>query len=392
MPRLPKLSAGYFAAPRMDLIDLFIGAEGTLGIVTEATLRVLTARPAQCLAFVPFADRAAALAFVTRLRERHAARGARGDPSGIDVSAIEHMDARCLALLREDGVDRANGVNLPETHGDRAARHAGIAGRHDDGTGIRRDRAARASLSRPTPLVRFCRLLDEFGVSTMWRSRCRAIARGRRSCSRVREAVPAGVNQRVGRAKRDIDARHREDGGGHDRALRTTSRRCWRSTTPSSRAAAWMPPCGATSPTATCTRTSSRGRWPTSISGKAAIAAVRARGDSPRRLPAGGARRRPEPREAALLEALYGARASSRCGGQARDRSGVEARAWRAVLEVVTAALNDPAITDMSNRASVEPSPTLYAISTATPTSARPTTISHGAMRSGRAGRHRVAR
>jgi len=41
------VSAGYFAAPNMDLIDLFIGSEGTLGVLTDVTLRVLTTRPAQ---------------------------------------------------------------------------------------------------------------------------------------------------------------------------------------------------------------------------------------------------------------------------------------------------------------------------------------------------------
>ena len=67
-PQVAKLSAGYYAAPGMDLIDLFIGSEGTLGIVTEATLRVLPVRPAMCLAFVPFAARVGALACVRQLR------------------------------------------------------------------------------------------------------------------------------------------------------------------------------------------------------------------------------------------------------------------------------------------------------------------------------------
>ena len=52
MPRVAKLSAGYFAAPGMDLIDLFIGSEGTLGVIVEATLRIMPIRPALCLAFV----------------------------------------------------------------------------------------------------------------------------------------------------------------------------------------------------------------------------------------------------------------------------------------------------------------------------------------------------
>src|SRR3569832_823140 len=49
MPDVPKVSAGYFGAPGMDLIDLIIGSEGTLGVITEVSLRVLPARPAMCL-------------------------------------------------------------------------------------------------------------------------------------------------------------------------------------------------------------------------------------------------------------------------------------------------------------------------------------------------------
>jgi D-lactate dehydrogenase (cytochrome) len=105
MPEVTKLSAGYYAAPGMDLIDLFIGSEGTLGVITEVTLRLLPSRPATFLAFMPFSNRAAALALVKRLLEDR----------DLGVSAIEHMDRRCLALLREEGVDRRFGVSMPES-------------------------------------------------------------------------------------------------------------------------------------------------------------------------------------------------------------------------------------------------------------------------------------
>ncbi|MGZ8328392.1 MAG: hypothetical protein ACXWUV_12875, partial [Allosphingosinicella sp.] len=35
------------------------------------------------------------------------------DPHGIDISAIEHIDARSIAVIREDGADRKLDVALP---------------------------------------------------------------------------------------------------------------------------------------------------------------------------------------------------------------------------------------------------------------------------------------
>jgi len=206
-PRVAKVSAGYFAADAMDLVDLFIGSEGTLGVVTSVTLRVLPRRPAECLAFVPFDDRAAALRFVRELREAARETWRSGDARGIDVAAIEHMDARCLALLREDGADRACGIALPD-----AAAIALLvtlelpaemgAPQAFDEIGRARDRTAPDS-----PLVRFCRALDEAGVLDRVEIAVPGDEARRRQLLALREAVPAGVNARIGRAKQSIDSR-----------------------------------------------------------------------------------------------------------------------------------------------------------------------------------------
>jgi FAD/FMN-containing dehydrogenase len=52
-PAVAKNTAGYLLHPGMDWIDLFVGSEGTLGVVTEATLRLLPA-PHSILAGVVF--------------------------------------------------------------------------------------------------------------------------------------------------------------------------------------------------------------------------------------------------------------------------------------------------------------------------------------------------
>ena len=206
MPQVPKLSAGYFAAPGMDLIDLFIGSEGTLGVITEATLRVLPSRPAMCLAFVPCADRRTALTLVTRLRDAARDTWRDGDPHGLDVSAIEHMDARCLALLREDGADRLFGVAVPASAG--MALLITIELPPDMTSAQAFDEIGQACEPHApdTPLVRFCQMLDQSGVL----DGVDIAVPGDRSRTEqllaFREAVPAAVNARVGRAKQAVDA------------------------------------------------------------------------------------------------------------------------------------------------------------------------------------------
>jgi D-lactate dehydrogenase (cytochrome) len=207
MPRLPKLSAGYFTAPRMDLVDLFIGAEGTLGVVTAATLRVLPVRPAICLALVPFADPRAALGFVARLRDAAHETWRLVTRRGVDVAAIEHLDARCLALVREDGIARASGVTIPPD----AATALLVTLELPPGT--RADQAfeeigrARDPGAPDTPLVRFCTLLAEAGVLDLVEIAVPGDRARARQLLAVREGVPAAVNQRVGRAQQSVDPR-----------------------------------------------------------------------------------------------------------------------------------------------------------------------------------------
>jgi D-lactate dehydrogenase (cytochrome) len=218
MPNVPKCSAGYFASPDMDLIDLFIGSEGTLGVLTAVTLRVLPVRPAQCLAFVPFRNRRAALALVRRLRDaaQNIATTATSSlppcppwwrASEIPVSAIEHMDARCLALLREDGVDRLQGVTIREDTAIALLVTLELppdidAARAYDEIGRARDPGA-----PDTALVRFCRDLDRAGVLDEVEVAVPGDHARAAQLLAVREAVPAAVNARVGRAKQTIDSR-----------------------------------------------------------------------------------------------------------------------------------------------------------------------------------------
>src|SRR5436853_421866 len=64
LSKLKKDNTGY------DLKNLFIGAEGTLGIITAAVLKLFPRPRARATAFVGLADPAAALALLTLAQER----------------------------------------------------------------------------------------------------------------------------------------------------------------------------------------------------------------------------------------------------------------------------------------------------------------------------------
>lgn len=103
-----KNSAGYFVRPGMDLIDLFIGAEGTLGVVTGARLRLLPTPGPVLSGLVFFATPDEALTFVEAARYA-TLRTRQQDGPGLNLRAIEFIHRSALELVREPYAGR-----LPE--------------------------------------------------------------------------------------------------------------------------------------------------------------------------------------------------------------------------------------------------------------------------------------
>lgn len=205
LPHVPKLSAGYYAEPGMDLIDLFIGSEGTLGVVTEATLRIVPERPARCHAFVPFSSRAGAVAAVRHLRRAARETWTDHDPRGLDVSAIEHMDERCLAILREDGMDWRTGVHIPATARMALLLTLDLPPGTDQEQAYEQLGQFREVHAADGPLVRFARLLEEAGVLNDVQIAVPGDRAGALQLLALREAVPEGVNRRIAHAKEAVD-------------------------------------------------------------------------------------------------------------------------------------------------------------------------------------------
>ncbi len=103
MPAI-KHAAGYYARPGMDAVDLFIGAEGTLGVATEIEVRLIPLPERLFSGVIFFPEESATLAFVDEARARslasRAASGTTDTAQDIDARALEFMDHDSLMLVR----------------------------------------------------------------------------------------------------------------------------------------------------------------------------------------------------------------------------------------------------------------------------------------------------
>lgn len=102
-----KSAAGYYAADNMDLIDIFIGSEGTLGVITEIGLK-LTPRPEAIQSLTLFLPTEEAVIKLVDI-----ARSQRSESADASVVAIEFFNHNALDLLRNAKATNPAFENIP---------------------------------------------------------------------------------------------------------------------------------------------------------------------------------------------------------------------------------------------------------------------------------------
>lgn len=99
MPEV-KNASGFFIKADMDAVDLFIGSEGTLGVITKLKLKLLdkTDKIISCVVF--FETERDGLDFVDKARQ--ASYENKNGKSGIESRALEYFDGNSLKFLQPD--------------------------------------------------------------------------------------------------------------------------------------------------------------------------------------------------------------------------------------------------------------------------------------------------
>ncbi|MCG8510773.1 MAG: FAD-binding oxidoreductase [Rhodospirillales bacterium] len=178
-----KNTAGFFAAPGMDMIDLFIGSEGLFGILTQIEVALERQHDSiSVVQFLPSAD--AAIAFVKALREEAAVR----------PEFMEFYDANALALLRAKQIENPKFIDMPPIP-------------EDAGAAIFYDIAFVGS--EPEPDFRWLQEITERCGARMAHTWAGYERRDLARFRHFRHALPETVNAIIGERKKDYPGLHK---------------------------------------------------------------------------------------------------------------------------------------------------------------------------------------
>ena len=180
-----KSVAGYLCQRNMDLIDLFIGSEGTLGVITliEVALSVAPEQSAMFLAFFPSEE--SAIRFAIRVRSLKTVKE-------LTVYSLEYFDDNTLTLLRrlkQEGQVEI-GIKLPA--GDSAAAIL-----------------CEFSYRDLTRAIQFLQEpLEEYG-SSLDNAISGVDSQGKQQLKDLRHAAPEAINRIVAQRKQRIPGMHK---------------------------------------------------------------------------------------------------------------------------------------------------------------------------------------
>jgi len=176
-PNVRKNVSGYYAEPAMDAVDLFIGSEGTLGIITEIELALLPKPEGFFSGIVFFENESNLLSFVDAARATSFETRKSQIANSLDASLLEYFDDQALQFI---------GEKFPEVPG-------GMAG------AIFFEQETNAD-NEDVLLEEWNDLLERHGAD-LERSWFTTTDADREKMRAFRHALPVSVNERIARYK-----------------------------------------------------------------------------------------------------------------------------------------------------------------------------------------------
>ena len=107
MPQTRKNASGYYVAPEMDVLDLFIGSEGTLGVVTELEVALLPKPEGLLTGIVFFNSEEDLLTFVRDARNLSLGHRQSGDVEASRLGSLieKALEVSAREVARQHGAD-----------------------------------------------------------------------------------------------------------------------------------------------------------------------------------------------------------------------------------------------------------------------------------------------